>query len=724
MVRIRRNRRTRLKRLKSVLRAGKSKGPANRRVIIGASASSDKVAVSIDEVPVDDASAGAGVGPSSARELTDNFSPQNAQAINQSPEDRASIHDGVSEGGAQTRSADETEKIAAGGIATLSVDDAIALPLPLHAASQTTTDNLLSPASSSSEPLQVDVSSATVVTANPAVMAIASPKAPEKLPAESQPTNPEPTNPEPTNPEPTNPEPTTPEPPEPKTVEPKAVEPKAVEPKAVETPQIIETLDSVLDPVVESNRRRRGTYRRLRRGRGKRAVRRFCTKYFNSFWLPGALCLLLMVGAISALAFSVDTALLGAYATLLFWLGVLGLVLAAIAFCGVISATIWNFANKRWFKGGLNFILLLALCGGMTMATGSLLVFAMANDYTVPTYRAPVIAGDVTQPIYRDSSVAVSATNDEYQQTVLSALDNPAVGSLSAEGNTVTANIESLQSLQASDPEYLKRYLAMSSAWRLFEERGHQFATRRWQIGENWQYNLHGYYNRSDLNRPAASSYFQSRFTMGLSGEPWSNAMDDATQVSPGETSAVKVSEGNLSSQKSNVVIADDSLVVEIFEESESVARPITQAALTYTEEEFGSLARYGDLAQIFAQIPADSIQEGRPSMTLYHSFQPGLYDVNIWANPGEPGMVYLKAFDLVKDKPLSSERLKRKTSEWIGWSDNAKELYLSNTHFSVYEGNWNQPYPARFEVWFVPDSGDAERKLMEKVFEVEGWQR
>ena len=27
-------------------------------------------------------------------------------------------------------------------------------------------------------------------------------------------------------------------------------------------------------------------------------------------------------------------------------------------------------------------------------------------------------------------------------------------------------------------------------------------------------------------------------------------------------------------------------------------------------------------------------------------------------------------------------------------------------------------------EVWFVPDSGGAERKLMEKVFKIEGWQR
>ncbi len=34
------------------------------------------------------------------------------------------------------------------------------------------------------------------------------------------------------------------------------------------------------------------------------------------------------------------------------------------------------------------------------------------------------------------------------------------------------------------------------------------------------------------------------------------------------------------------------------------------------------------------------------------------------------------------------------------------------------------QPYAARFELWFVPDSGQGERKLLERIFKIEGWQR
>jgi hypothetical protein len=41
-----------------------------------------------------------------------------------------------------------------------------------------------------------------------------------------------------------------------------------------------------------------------------------------------------------------------------------------------------------------------------------------------------------------------------------------------------------------------------------------------------------------------------------------------------------------------------------------------------------------------------------------------------------------------------------------------------------IYEGDWGKPYAARFEVWFTPDAGGPERKLAERIFKIEGWQR
>jgi hypothetical protein len=78
----------------------------------------------------------------------------------------------------------------------------------------------------------------------------------------------------------------------------------------------------------------------------------------------------------------------------------------------------------------------------------------------------------------------------------------------------------------------------------------------------------------------------------------------------------------------------------------------------------------------------------------------------------------------VTKGTPLSETRLKERSNEWVGWSSDPNELFFSNTDFTIYEGDWGKPYAARFEVWFQPDSGAMERKLLEKVYKIEGWQR
>ena len=141
-------------------------------------------------------------------------------------------------------------------------------------------------------------------------------------------------------------------------------------------------------------------------------------------------------------------------------------------------------------------------------------------------------------------------------------------------------------------------------------------------------------------------------------------------------------------------------------------------------EAELASLAAQPTEETLRGSLPPGSIGIGSPSLELRNSFQSGLYDATLWINPGEPGMVYLKAFEVTQGTPLSASRLREASNEWVGWSDNPKELFLSNTHFTIYEGDWGKPYAARFEVWFIPDADAPERKLLEKVFKIEGWQR
>ena len=92
--------------------------------------------------------------------------------------------------------------------------------------------------------------------------------------------------------------------------------------------------------------------------------------------------------------------------------------------------------------------------------------------------------------------------------------------------------------------------------------------------------------------------------------------------------------------------------------------------------------------------------------------------------NPGEPGEVYLKAYEVTKGTRLSEGRLGERTRGYVGWSDDPEEKFSVGSEFTIYEGDWEKYYAARIELWFVPANGGKERKLTERVFKVEGWMR
>lgn len=122
-----------------------------------------------------------------------------------------------------------------------------------------------------------------------------------------------------------------------------------------------------------------------------------------------------------------------------------------------------------------------------------------------------------------------------------------------------------------------------------------------------------------------------------------------------------------------------------------------------------------------------DSISNRKVDKTelqLYNSFQPGLYEYDFWTGRIDSGTVYLKAFEITKGIPLSTDRLPGRSELRIGNPTDSIQKFSSSNHFTIYEGDWGQPYAARFEVWFRPDNGDKERKLAEKNYVIEGWMR
>lgn len=442
-------------------------------------------------------------------------------------------------------------------------------------------------------------------------------------------------------------------------------------------------------------------------------MKRLLTRYFSSWWLP-ALVYLCLLGGFATTAI-VGWRPLSVVANVLF-------CLAGLAFLGLIAASIWNFIQKRRRISVINLLLIVG-CGAANVFVVGFVMFAsmfgpiedgFADNLTIPE------GIEIAEP-HQDATDPWGAKtprgSDEFQEAIRQAFSVP--------GDNTTEFIPAMPSLrQASTdhPKAFRDYVEASPDWHVFIEQGKRFASRRWSYGGEPQDTLHGYI--SDFSGP---SKFQTRCLLCLDRKQWSRYSVQHVQEG---TRPVKpdMSLGN-ELHESRIMIECGGVWVEIFEQSDNPERCVTKATVTNLEKEFseflsnteasvrGARAKSRELA---SRLAGDDTHPFR----LLTGMQPGIYGVAYSLNPGEPGNVYLKAFEVTKGTPLSVERLEASSKTRMTWSTDSSELFGAKAGFTIYEGDWGKPYAARFEVWFAPDSGKPERKLAERIFKIEGWQR
>lgn len=131
-------------------------------------------------------------------------------------------------------------------------------------------------------------------------------------------------------------------------------------------------------------------------------------------------------------------------------------------------------------------------------------------------------------------------------------------------------------------------------------------------------------------------------------------------------------------------------------------------------------------MGENFEGIRPDSLnfKSNELEFQLYNSFQPGLYEYDIWLNSDKSGILFLKAFEITQEIELSKSRLKERSTIRIEDTNGETQKFGTNDHFTIYEGDWGKPYGARFEVWFKADNQNEEIKLFEKNYVIEGWMR
>lgn len=96
-------------------------------------------------------------------------------------------------------------------------------------------------------------------------------------------------------------------------------------------------------------------------------------------------------------------------------------------------------------------------------------------------------------------------------------------------------------------------------------------------------------------------------------------------------------------------------------------------------------------------------------------------YDFHYSALP--EGTVFLKCYEVGKNEPLSMDRLPQKSSCAHPATSYFSKI-VDKKDFTLYEGDFGEYYAVRVEVWHREKATNKERKLLEKLYRMEGWER
>lgn len=429
--------------------------------------------------------------------------------------------------------------------------------------------------------------------------------------------------------------------------------------------------------------------------------------YFNSWWLPAFVYLCLLVSSIILWLMPWETLQVLAY--ILFGL-------SFVAYLGLIAASIANFIRKRWLNGIANLMLFLVIGVIFGLVFGSLIFGAsqmqdgFADNLAIPE------GIEIAEP-ERVKSNPEHAHIDEFQASIRNALAVPGNGN-----PEFTPAMPSLRRASTDHYQAFVEYVEASPDWHVFTERKNSFVARRWSYAGEPRNELYG--SIAEFGGPPR---FQTQCLLSLDRKQWSRQPVQTVQEG-NEPVVAKISPA-YKSQESRVNIESGGVWVQVLEQSDDPERRITKATLASLEQEFSlfvenpaaalnaARARSRELARLVAG-------EDGHSFRLIEAGDPGQYDVAYSLNPGEPGFVYLKAFEVTHETPLSVGHLKARSKTRMSWSLEPAERFWAKESVTIFEGDWGKPYAARFEVWFDPDSGQADRKLARRVYKIEGWQR
>lgn len=119
---------------------------------------------------------------------------------------------------------------------------------------------------------------------------------------------------------------------------------------------------------------------------------------------------------------------------------------------------------------------------------------------------------------------------------------------------------------------------------------------------------------------------------------------------------------------------------------------------------------------------PVDSTAQ-KTWLQIWNYIQGGTYVYDFHYPALEEGEIFLRCYEATGNIPLSSEPISLASRVSVP-STTSFSRVVEKQGFIIYPGDWGDYYAARVEVWHRDAKTGNERKLLEKVYRVEGWQR
>ena len=123
----------------------------------------------------------------------------------------------------------------------------------------------------------------------------------------------------------------------------------------------------------------------------------------------------------------------------------------------------------------------------------------------------------------------------------------------------------------------------------------------------------------------------------------------------------------------------------------------------------------------IFDPVDIDST-DTTSWLQIWNGMQGGIYHYSLYWTCLDDGEIYLRCYEVTENIRLSSDQVKSSTTTQIIGHNEFGQV-VDHKRFTIYEGDWEDYYAVRVEVWHKPIKGTP-HKLMEKVYRMEGWMR